>query len=167
MYEIKILSRKKFEPVILSHFQVISSNKRWFFMALADRALSKLGATVYQRCKQTFVWVSLPLSNASASITASIGGGSTALARKGPMGPSRSNLIESANSCRGVRKISGVVCWSNLKWRIFFVFNILLMTVAVINIHSTHIIFISSYQALIYWLKCSSERFTAAKTLDW
>ena len=33
------------------------------------------------------------------------------------MGPSRSSLIDSARACRGVRKISGVVCWSSL-WSI-------------------------------------------------
>ena len=57
----------------------------------------------------------IPLSSASASMTASIGGGSTALARNGAIGPSLSNLMASASSCSGVLYISGVVCCSNLK----------------------------------------------------
>ena len=65
-------------------------------------------------CKKCLYKKSLPLSSASASMTASIGGGSTAFARNGPIGPSRSNLIDSARAWRGVRKISGVVCWSSL-----------------------------------------------------
>lgn len=52
---------------------------------------------------------SLPLKRTSDSITASIGGGSKALDKNLPMSPSLSNLIANAISCKGVRKISGVV----------------------------------------------------------
>ena len=56
-----------------------------------------------------------PRRVASASTTASIGGGSTALDRKPAMGPRRSSLMDSASSWSGVRKISGVVCCSSLR----------------------------------------------------
>lgn len=51
----------------------------------------------------------LPFSITWASITASIGGGSIALLRNCPISPSRNNLIDKAISCKGVRKISGVI----------------------------------------------------------
>ena len=56
-----------------------------------------------------------PLRTASASMTASIGGGSTALARNGPIPPNLSDLMLSASSCRGVLNISGVECSSSLQ----------------------------------------------------
>ena len=58
--------------------------------------------------------INSPLSTASASMTASIGGGSTALARNGPISPNFRDLILRANSCSGVRNISAVECSSNL-----------------------------------------------------
>lgn len=56
----------------------------------------------------------VPLSVCSASITASNGGGSIALARNCPIPPSRSSLMLKAISCRGVRNISGVMWVSSL-----------------------------------------------------
>lgn len=56
----------------------------------------------------------VPRRVCSASITASSGGGSIALARKWPIAPSLSSLMLSATSCSGVRKISGVMWVSNL-----------------------------------------------------
>ena len=58
---------------------------------------------------------SQPLRRASASITASTGGGSTAFIMNCPIGPSRNSFIDKHNSWRGVRNISGVVCCSSLK----------------------------------------------------
>ena len=55
-----------------------------------------------------------PRSRASASMTASTGGGSTAFIMNWPIGPSLSSLIDKHNSCSGVRNISGVVCCSSL-----------------------------------------------------
>ena len=61
------------------------------------------------QCEHTIRYF-IPLRTASASITASTGGGSTAFARNGPIPPSLSNLMDRASSCSGVRNISGVVC---------------------------------------------------------
>lgn len=57
----------------------------------------------------------VPLRVCSASMTASSGGGSMALDRKCPMAPSLSSLMLRATSCRGVRKISGVMWVSSLQ----------------------------------------------------
>lgn len=70
-------------------------------------------------CLQTGSISLVPLSVCSASITASKGGGSIALARNWPIPPSRSSLMLKAISCSGVRNISGVIWVSSLetKWR--------------------------------------------------
>lgn len=57
---------------------------------------------------------SWPRSIASASMTASKGGGSMAFCRKAPTWPSLNSLMDRASSWSGVRKISGVVCCSSL-----------------------------------------------------
>lgn len=58
----------------------------------------------------------LPLRVRSASITASRGGGSMALARNCPIPPSPSSLMLRAISWRGVRNISGVKWVWSLEW---------------------------------------------------
>ena len=56
----------------------------------------------------------VPLSVCSASITASKGGGSIALARNWPIPPRRRSFMLRAISCNGVRNISGVMWVSSL-----------------------------------------------------
>lgn len=65
-----------------------------------------------QSCRQT----TIPFSVRSASITASKGGGSIALAKNWPIPPSRSNLMLKAISWSGVRNISGVIWVWSLEW---------------------------------------------------
>ena len=74
-----------------------------------DTLLSIFPSSGLDQCEHT-IRPFIPLRTASASITASTGGGSTAFARKGPIPPSLSNLMDRASSCSGVRNISGVVC---------------------------------------------------------
>ena len=91
--------------------------------ASTDSNTRPLGSTTKKKVTpQVELLANSPLSVASASITASMGGGSTALARKGPMGPSLSSLMDKASSWSGVRKISGVVCWSSLKISTFYLY---------------------------------------------
>lgn len=59
-------------------------------------------------------WSNKPRRRASASMTASTGGGSMAFIMNWPIGPSLNNFIDRHSSCRGVRNISGVVCCSSL-----------------------------------------------------
>ena len=66
-------------------------------------------------CFESNNFVDEPLRVTSASMTASKGGGSSARPRNSRMVPSLSSFIDSAISCRGVRKISGVLCCCNLQ----------------------------------------------------
>lgn len=66
------------------------------------------------RMRQASLRLRVPLSVCSASITASKGGGSIALARNWPIPPRRRSFMLRAISCNGVRNISGVMWVSSL-----------------------------------------------------
>lgn len=59
----------------------------------------------------------VPRNITSASITASIGGGSIAFDKNFPILPNLNNLMLNASSCNGVLNISGVICSSILLYR--------------------------------------------------
>ena len=80
-------------------------------VAQTDRQTGKQADKQTETGRQT----DRPLSRASASMTASTGGGSTAFIINWPIGPSLSSLIDRHSSCSGVRNISGVVCCSSLQ----------------------------------------------------
>lgn len=92
---------------------------RFIFMSIVSKqslvlkSISVISLDILENGKIT----NEPRNMTSASMTASIGGDSTALLRNWSMAPSRRSLINNETSCKGVLNISGVMCSSSFSYR--------------------------------------------------